>query len=246
MFASREWFVALFFILAMITLYEFSRLIGSKNYFAYLLLVVGVYFLGYLDMNPIVLSLFLTGTLIVNILFIRDILWIGKNTIFNSNKYIPIIFYLIGGFIFLTLIPYKNSQFFPEIIVGVFILVWANDTFAYVIGTRFGKHKLLERVSPNKTIEGFLGGLIGSIIASFIIFKYIQVFHEIIWVLLAIFISVFGTIGDLIQSKFKRLAGVKDSGVLMPGHGGLFDRLDSILFASPFVYAFVKILDYVS
>ena len=71
-------------------------------------------------------------------------------------------------------------------------------------------------------------------------------FTEIFWVVLAILISVFGTIGDLIQSKFKRLAGVKDSGILMPGHGGLYDRLDSIVFASPFVYTFLKIVDYVS
>ena len=197
-------------------------------------------------MDSLAIAIFLLGTLIVNILFIKDTLWVGKSIIFTSNKYVPIIFYLIGGFIFLTLIPYKNEKFIPEIIVGVFILVWANDTFAYIIGSKFGKRKLLERISPKKTIEGFIGGLVGSIIASFIIFKYVQVFNEIIWVLLAIFISLFGTIGDLIQSKYKRLAGVKDSGVLMPGHGGLYDRLDSIIFASPFVYAFLKILDYVS
>ena len=179
-------------------------------------------------------------------MLLKDTLWTGKSTILEQNKYIPIIFYLIGGFIFLTLIPYKDEIFVPEIIIGVFVLVWSNDTFAYVIGTRFGKHKLLERVSPKKTKEGFLGGVIGSIIASFIIFNYTQEFTEVIWALLAILISVFGTIGDLIQSKFKRLAGVKDSGVLMPGHGGLYDRLDSILFASPFVYTFLKIVDYVS
>lgn len=246
MFASREWFMALFVILATITLYEFLRLLQLKNYLSYALLWAGIYFLSYATFNIIVINVFLMAVLSINIFFIKDTLWIQKNSIFDKNKYIPIIFYLIGGFTFLTLIPYRNEVFVPEIIIGVFVLVWANDTFAYIIGSRFGKHKLLERVSPKKTVEGFLGGLIGSIIAGFIIFNYSQVFNEIIWVVLAILISLFGTIGDLIQSKFKRLAGVKDSGILMPGHGGLYDRLDSILFASPFVYTFLKIVDYVS
>lgn len=246
MFASREWFLALFFILATITLYEFLRLLHLKKYIVYTLLGAGIYFLSYEAFNTIAIYVFLIAVLAVNLMLIKDTLWIRKSNILEKNKYIPIIFYLIGGFIFLTLIPYRNEIFEHEIIIGVFVLVWANDTFAYIIGSRFGKHKLLKRVSPKKTVEGFLGGLIGSIIASFIIFNYSQVFTEIIWVVLAILISVFGTIGDLIQSKFKRLAGVKDSGILMPGHGGLYDRLDSIVFASPFVYTFLKIVDYVS
>lgn len=142
----------------------------------------------------------------------------------------------------------------PEIIVAVFILIWSNDTFAFLIGKNFGKHKLLERISPKKTIEGFVGGLIGALFAGFIIFKVLQINYQFedqnyplwVWITMAVIVAVFGTIGDLIQSKFKRQAGVKDSGIIMPGHGGLYDRLDSIIYASPFVYAFLLIVDNVS
>ncbi len=147
-----------------------------------------------------------------------------------------------------------GGEFIPELIVAVFILVWSNDTFAFLIGKNFGKHKLLERISPNKTIEGFVGGILGALFAGFVIFNLLENYRPMdaetyplwIWIVMAIIVSVFGTIGDLIQSKFKRQAGVKDSGIIMPGHGGLYDRLDSIIYSSPFVYAFLLIVDNVS
>ena len=147
-----------------------------------------------------------------------------------------------------------GGEFLPELIVAVFILVWSNDTFAFLIGKNFGKHKLLERISPKKTIEGFVGGMLGALLAGFVIFKLLENYRPMdalqyplwVWIVMAIIISVFGTIGDLIQSKFKRQAGVKDSGIIMPGHGGLYDRLDSIIYATPFVYAFLLIVDNVS
>lgn len=147
-----------------------------------------------------------------------------------------------------------DGRFMPEIIVAVFVLIWSNDTFAYLIGSKFGKHKLLERISPKKTIEGFVGGLLGALLAGFVIFKVLENYSPLdaekyplwVWIVMAIIVAIFGTIGDLIQSKFKRQAGVKDSGIIMPGHGGLYDRLDSIIYASPFVYAFLLIVDNVS
>lgn len=246
MFASREWFTGLFFLLALVTLNEFLRLVHLKSYLAYVLLAAGMYFLSYNVFDDNAVYLFLILSAFVNLFLLKDVLWVSKIPMFEKKKYIAIIFYIISGFVFLTLIPFRNEEFTPTIIIGIFILVWANDTFAYLIGKNFGKHKLLERISPKKTVEGFLGGLIGSICAGFFIFKYIEQFDLIIWLSLACIVSVFGTMGDLIQSKFKRQAGVKDSGILMPGHGGLYDRLDSIIFASPFIYAFLEVVDYVS
>ncbi len=124
-----------------------------------------------------------------------------------------------------------------------------NDTFAYIVGKSIGKHKLLEKISPKKTIEGFIGGIIFTVLASYIIAKYyiqIKEVNTFIWIIIALIVSIFGTIGDLIESKFKRIAGVKDSGKIMPGHGGVLDRLDSIIFAAPIVYSFYQILYYVS
>ncbi len=246
MFISRELFLLLFCCLAMITLSEFLKLIHLKSYLAYALMALAFYFFSYNIWDSNALLLLIILCCFVNLFLLKDVLWTSKIPMFEKKKYIVVIFYLISGFVFLTNIPVQNGVFMPEILMSVFIIIWSNDTFAYLIGKNFGKHKLLERISPKKTIEGFLGGLAGAILASFIIFKYTNIFELKTWIGLAIIIAVFGTIGDLIQSKFKRQAGVKDSGVIMPGHGGLFDRLDSIIYASPFVYAFLEIVQYVS
>ncbi len=249
MFTSREWFMALFFILAVITLNEFLRLVHLKSIISYIILGLIFYFFSYeiFDINAVYLLLILCC--FVNLFLLKDLLWTGKIPLFEKKKYILVIFYIISGFVFLTLLyplSMKNEQYIPETIIGVFILVWSNDIFAYLIGKNFGKRKLMERISPKKTKEGFLGGLIGAVIASFIIFKFLDFYPLWMWITMALIASVFGTIGDLIQSKFKRHAGVKDSGILMPGHGGLFDRLDSIIYVSPFIYAFIEITKYVS
>ena len=121
------------------------------------------------------------------------------------------------------------------------IFIWVNDSFAYLVGKNFGKTKLFESVSPKKTIEGFLGGLIFSLIAAYFITHQ----HDnpritlLDWMIIAAILSILGTIGDLIESKFKRQANSKDSGNIMPGHGGMLDRLDSLFFAAPFVYLYL-------
>jgi phosphatidate cytidylyltransferase len=130
--------------------------------------------------------------------------------------------------------------------LGSFILVWVNDTFAYFVGKNFGKQKLFSSVSPKKTVEGFLGGVLFACIASYIISLYSPELSFTSWLILSIIVSTLGTIGDLIESKFKRQAQVKDSGNIMPGHGGMLDRLDSIIFAAPFIYLFLRILQHVS
>jgi phosphatidate cytidylyltransferase len=114
-----------------------------------------------------------------------------------------------------------------------------------------GKHKLFERISPKKTIEGFLGGMVFTLIGAYILSRFdvflTPVFNSsLIWMGAAIILVVFGTLGDLVESKFKRNAGVKDSGNIMPGHGGILDRLDSIIFAIPFLFLFYQIINYVS
>ena len=111
-----------------------------------------------------------------------------------------------------------------------------NNSFAYFFGKKFGKTKLLSRVSPNKSWEGFISGLFFSLFTGFIFFKSeinIKSFQIIIF---SILIPVLATLGDLVQSKIKREAGVKDSGNILPGHGGFYDRMDSIIFISPWAY----------
>ena len=254
MFASREWFLGLFFMMAILTVNEFVKLVRVPSIFAYLVLILAFYFIGWNEFPVQGVKLFLVLTIFVNSYLLKDLLWTNKIQIFENRKHILTYFYIIGGFVFLTLIPTINNDFSPHLIIFVFVLIWANDTFAYLIGKSFGKHKLLERISPKKTIEGFFGGMTGAIIAGLVIYiltnqsEYMEkpLDNLWVWIVLAVIIAIFGTIGDLIQSKIKRQAGVKDSGTIMPGHGGIYDRLDSIIYASPFVYAFLLIANYVS
>lgn len=246
MFVSYELFIFLFLLLSVITLSEFLKLVHLKSYIAYVLLFTAFYFLSYEVFNENAVNLYIILSIFVNLFLLKDLLWTSKIPMFEKKKYITVFFYIISGFIFLTLIPFQKEKFVPELIGGIFVLIWSNDSFAYIIGKNFGKRKLLERISPKKTVEGFLGGLIGAVIFSIIVFNYTELLTLRLWIAIALFVTVFGTIGDLIQSKFKRQAGVKDSGTLMPGHGGLYDRLDSIIYCSPFIYAFLEIVDYVS
>ena len=246
MYTSREIFILLFLILGLQTLKEFKKIIGFNSFIPYLILPICLLLLSYYHPGNTVLYIYLGGSLFVGMLLAKDVISSTNTSILKKQKYIQTILYIISGFVFLTLIPFTNGVFTPEVIVGVFILIWCNDTFAYIIGKSLGKTKLLERVSPKKTIEGFFGGLIGSVVASFIIFNVLYIYTLSIWIALAFIVSVFGSIGDLVQSNYKRQAGVKDSGKLMPGHGGLYDRLDSAIYTSPIIYAFLQFITYVS
>ena len=149
--------------------------------------------------------------------------------------------YLVLPFYFLISIPFIFGDYQPEILICILIFIWVNDSFAYLVGKNFGKNKLFKSVSPKKTIEGFIGGLVFSLIAAFFITQQHnnQKITLLDWMIIAAILSIIGTIGDLIESKFKRQANIKDSGNIMPGHGGLLDRLDSLFFAAPFVYLYL-------
>ncbi len=145
-----------------------------------------------------------------------------------------------------TLLPMManyHDHNYPWMLASVFILIWCNDTFAYLIGSQFGKHKLFPRISPNKTWEGFLGGIISTLIASFIFSRLFPFMPYGGWLGLALVVLIFGTLGDLFESAIKRAYGVKDSGKFMPGHGGMLDRIDSLLFALPMAYFYLRIFE---
>lgn len=140
-----------------------------------------------------------------------------------------------------SLLPHPNIIFSPGIIIGFFILIWANDTGAYLTGMTLGRHKLMERISPKKTWEGFFGGLIIASVAAGFLSGWLGVVDKIHWIIIAIIISVSGTYGDLAESMLKRSTGVKDSGTVMPGHGGFLDRFDSAIVSFPIVYLFISL-----
>jgi phosphatidate cytidylyltransferase len=121
-------------------------------------------------------------------------------------------------------------------VFGLLWLVWANDSIAYLVGSRVGKTKLFERISPKKTWEGTVGGAIGAQLMALLLSAYFTDFSRTEWLVLAAVATVFGTLGDLVESMLKRSLGVKDSGTLLPGHGGMLDRFDAFFFALPFYW----------
>ena len=247
---SLNSFLFLFGAFLIIAVYEYCNLVKINKIAPVLIALISFTAYCYYKIKPPIEMALLVVTLIVCIkcLFFLFDEKIQKTTSFS--KYLYLFGYIILPFIFITKIPIgEQNKYNPKIIISIFILIWTNDTFAYIVGKSIGKHKLLEKISPKKTIEGFIGGIIFTVLASYIIAKYyiqIKEVNTFIWIIIALIVSVFGTIGDLIESKFKRIAGVKDSGKIMPGHGGVLDRLDSIIFAAPIVYSFYQILYYVS
>jgi phosphatidate cytidylyltransferase len=137
-------------------------------------------------------------------------------------------------------IPFMSTPLMPIIIIAC---MWINDTMAYIVGSLIGKTPLTS-ISPKKTWEGTLGGIILCVTVVTIVSSYLPTFRDfyfVHWLMISLIASVAGTFGDILESKLKRMAGVKDSGSIMPGHGGFLDRFDSLLVATPFVWLYVEI-----
>jgi len=239
-------FLILFGIFLIISVAEFCDLIQLRKDLPMVIAALGYFLFSYFRITKITELLILAATLFVSIRCIAYLFNRSNSNLDVLSKYVFLIGYIILPIILLTKIPQLGFEYNPKIIISIFILIWANDTFAFLVGKGFGKTKLFERISPKKTIEGFVGGLIFAMLFSVPIALYFTGQPILIWMTIAIIVGVFGTIGDLVESKFKRSAGVKDSGKIMPGHGGILDRLDSVIFVAPFVFLFYQILYYVS
>lgn len=156
--------------------------------------------------------------------------------------------YFILGQVFVAL-PFSLLNFIlyidgwqPIILLAVFVTIWVNDTGAYLFGVTFGKHRLFERISPKKSWEGFVGGAVAAILSGYVFSLFIPQISLTNWLIFSEIIVVFGTLGDLIESLLKRTVDVKDSGNVIPGHGGLLDRFDSMLLAAPVVFIYLSFL----
>ncbi|WP_158729475.1 MULTISPECIES: phosphatidate cytidylyltransferase [unclassified Flavobacterium] len=272
---STETFFILFGIFLLIAIYEFCNLVQIHKVFPILFgfsLYTSVAIISHynketisflktnfdldVDLNINIQQLNIVLLVIALVVTLKCILFLFYDSIQKintSSKYLYLLGYIILPFVFITKISFGVIDYNPKIIIGLFILIWTNDTFAYIVGKSIGKTKLLEKISPKKTVEGFLGGLLFAVLAGYLISKYyIKAKSEfsdrsiLIWTSIAVIVGVAGTIGDLIESKFKRIANVKDSGNIMPGHGGILDRLDSVIFVAPLIFLFYQILNYVS
>ena len=163
----------------------------------------------------------------------------------NISSTLFALFYITLPFSALNYLSF-NSMIYEKIelstnwslLAGYFIILWTSDSMAYIVGRLIGKHKLFERISPGKTWEGFFGGIVFSVLAGYL-FAYFTDSSMLHWMIMAVIISVFGTLGDLSESLLKRSGDVKDSGTILPGHGGVLDRFDGILFSAPLILAYL-------
>ncbi len=233
---SKETYLILISTFGFICIWEFLKLLSLKNIAPYILFLTLISLLFSSYDTPLLIDVLL-------ILCLSGSIQLLVNLFRNKNEYPSSSFqkldisvrYLLLSFIFLMILPFKNGEYEESIILLLVVFVWSNDSFAFFVGKNLGKKKLFESVSPNKTVEGFIGGFFFTLIIAIIISKYIDFLSITQGVIIALMVSCFGTLGDLVESKFKRQVNLKDSGNLMPGHGGLLDRLDSLLFVSPFV-----------
>lgn len=242
-------FVAVFLLITILGLNEFYNLVNDKdkvdvNIFIGILggaiLFITTFLHSFTDISHILLF----GVYaIYSVLVIITELFRKKNNPINNWAY-----YFLGQvnialpFALLNYIIFINSSFQPWLLLALFIIIWSNDTGAYITGVTIGKHKMFERISPKKTWEGFFGGVSFAVVAAIILSKYVTDITMTQWIILSVFVVVFGTLGDLSESLLKRTLQVKDSGNLIPGHGGILDRFDSLIFAVPvtlFYYLFM-------
>ncbi len=238
-------YIPLFAFFLLMCLFEFYRLAeGIKVYPNKLLGMVSclLFFccsLLYLTNITDTFSFFLP-LLFIYLIFVYFIYLKSSQTFLNLSFTFLGIFYISLPFVCLNYILYfPGKTYSAEVATGYLLLIWIYDSGAYFIGSMWGKHKLFERISPKKTWEGLAGGSLLCFISAFFLSFYFQQLSQFQWLIISMLTILTGTYGDLFKSILKRNAGIKDSGSIMPGHGGVLDRLDSFLFSAPFVLAYL-------
>ncbi|MCJ7466187.1 MAG: phosphatidate cytidylyltransferase [Maribacter sp.] len=245
-FLNSDAFDFLFMTFGLACIYEYKRLVGLKGYYIFAA-YLGLWWLFiYLIQDQWIIRMLLIPTIAVDLALMIFLFGRQITQLNIFQKFVVGLFYIGGGFIFLTMIPYKDNGFAQFLIMGIFILIWVNDSFAYLVGSSLGRTKLYPSISPKKTVEGTVGGFIFAMVAAYVMGHWEPLISPLQWMILAVVIIITGSLGDLLESKLKRVAGVKDSGAILPGHGGMLDRLDSLVFAAPFAYLTLIIFAYVS
>lgn len=244
-------FVIVFGVILVFALDEFFRLIEQKtphliSKLFNILFGLIIFFSAFLHLEKIsIIALPISALIYLLFLFASTIL-IDRNDMFNT------IIYSVFGQLYITLplcllllISYEyklpNTIFYYAFVLAIFVFIWVNDTFAFLTGVTIGKHKLLERISPKKTIEGFIGGIFFTVLAGVGFSFFFTEYSIYFWIVFALIASLFATLGDLFESLIKRTYKVKDSGNLIPGHGGILDRIDSLLIVIPAIFVYLLI-----
>jgi len=249
-------FAAIFFLVNLLSTIEYHQLLKKSgipsNATAGIAGSVLVYILFVLQANDCALGQVLIAIpcLLFMVYMLIELFSTNEQPISRAAYTIAGILYISVPLGLLTLIPWDiahyciqdQSTYRFEIIYAILFLIWANDVGAYFVGKFLGKHKLFERISPKKTWEGSLGGLLTAILFTYLLYHYLGIFSIPKWMGLCVVIVISGSLGDLVESMIKRTLQVKDSGTLLPGHGGFLDRFDALIFAIPFVYLYLTLV----
>lgn len=174
-------------------------------------------------------------------LFILELYAKSETPFVNLAVNISAVVYIGLPFAMLHYIVYQNGAYQFSLLYGILFMIWIYDAGAYLVGSKIGKTPLFKRISPNKTIEGLAGGLVVLVLLSFILGQLFPVLTTWNWVVLSIIIAYFSATGDLIESMLKRSLKIKDSGNILPGHGGLLDRFDAFIFVLPFIALYLAL-----
>ena len=177
--------------------------------------------------------------LLLPAMFICELYRRGENPASGIGTTLMGVCYVALPLSLMCYIPILGSDTWnPWVMVAYIFIIWANDVFAYLVGMSVGRHRLCERLSPKKSWEGFFGGIAGAVVMGIVAARVLDG-NMWVWAGLALVAAVSGVLGDLVESMFKRAAGVKDSGTLIPGHGGVLDRFDAMLLSAPFVFVYM-------
>lgn len=247
-YLSQYSFVVLFLVIIGLAGHEFLSHTLDKNFFGIRCLLSVIcslipaislgYYMTHNDSSYVAFSIGIFLMVLVSV-FILELFLKSEKPLQNIAFSLMAIIYA-GIFISSVFyVGFKDGNYEPNLIFGILAITWSNDTFAYLFGSAFGKNKLFERISPNKTWEGTLGGVFMALVFSFVAYKLVGLYSLGNWLAFGAIISIIGTLGDLVESMFKRSLKIKDSGNILPGHGGILDRFDSIIIHLPILTAYI-------
>lgn len=250
-------FTILFALISALTIYEFGTIVnrtGKVQMNKRITVLSGVFLFlcfSYTGVVPGTYEIFIPYLFLIMYLLISELYMKRKDPINNwaygmmSQLYIALPFALLNVLAYHTTETEGISQYNPILPLSIFIFNWVNDTGAYCTGMLFGKHRLFERISPKKSWEGSIGGAAFSIVAAIVLAHFFDFLTVAQWIGLGLTVVIFGTWGDLTESLLKRTLGIKDSGNILPGHGGMLDRFDSTLMAVPAAVVYLYVISLV-
>lgn len=245
-------FLLLFGLIASLCMWElFSMLLPGGSLRQWIGLSIGLYpfvftafyHLQWIGTSPRALSLALLLLVpVFFLLFLFELFSPSSQPFTNLGFYALGIIYIAVPLTLLQYMAFHDQSFNPNIAFGLLLMNWANDTGAYLVGSQFGKTPLFPRISPKKTWEGTLGAIAITVMVSCILQYFFTSLSLIDWVILAFIVGIFGSLGDLVESMLKRSFQLKDSGSLLPGHGGFLDRFDGFIFMLPFAATYLLLI----